>query len=221
MTPPTDSKIPASQPGQGLVPLACIQQPCPVCRAQHGPDVGDFCEECGYNFKSATPHPLATVVAEPIVASTAPEIQPTPPAQSQEPPPDILLALPEPVPAMLWELVAIVDPLLRGPADPDAPATEPERIFPLTAGDQLIGRRNVRRNISADINFDSDDGVSHRHAKIVQHSDGSFTLSDLNSSNGTFLNGKEIRPNVAILLSAGDQIGLGRWTRLTIRTRSL
>ena len=132
-----------------------------------------------------------------------------------------MLAPPKPFPALLWELVAVVDPLLRGPADPDAPTHEPERIFPLPAGDQLIGRRNVRRNISADINFDNDDGVSHRHAKIVQHSDGSVTLSDLNSSNGTFLNGKEISPHVSTQLSAGDQIGLGRWTRLTIRTRSL
>ena len=49
--------------------------------------------------------------------------------------------------------------------------------------------------------------ISKRHAKIV-YANGSATLSDTNSTNGTFLNGERITSNP---LSAADKIYLGEF----------
>ncbi len=51
-----------------------------------------------------------------------------------------------------------------------------------------------------------DTEVSRQHAEI-RRTQGSFTLSDLDSSNGTFVNGKRVRQH---LLVSGDQIQIGK-----------
>ena len=51
-----------------------------------------------------------------------------------------------------------------------------------------------------------DTEVSRQHAEI-QRVDDDYTIADLHSSNGTFVNGKRIRQHV---LSSGDQIQIGR-----------
>ena len=56
-----------------------------------------------------------------------------------------------------------------------------------------------------------DDGVSRKHAKVVQASNGHFQLVDLGSTNGTFLNG--IKVSVANLQD-GDKIQIGSNTVL-------
>jgi class 3 adenylate cyclase len=48
--------------------------------------------------------------------------------------------------------------------------------------------------------------VSKTHAKVVVEHDGSVTVHDLDSHNGTFVNGEKIRSR---LLCAGDQIHVG------------
>lgn len=49
------------------------------------------------------------------------------------------------------------------------------------------------------------EGVSRIHCCISKKGDN-FYLSDLNSTNGTYLNGKEISPGKEVLLSANDEI---------------
>lgn len=56
----------------------------------------------------------------------------------------------------------------------------------------------------------SDDGVSRRHAKLVQSGDR-VTLHDLDSTNGTFCNGERISERV---LRDGDKIRIGTTTIL-------
>lgn len=51
-------------------------------------------------------------------------------------------------------------------------------------------------------------GVSRRHIRIDK-SNGVITLSDLNSTNGTILNGKELLPQTPYSLKRGDKIVLG------------
>ena len=53
-------------------------------------------------------------------------------------------------------------------------------------------------------------GVSRRHAKIVE-TDGEYYLSDLSSTNGTFVNGKEISED-DYCLNDGDRIRVGTTT---------
>jgi DNA-binding CsgD family transcriptional regulator len=74
------------------------------------------------------------------------------------------------------------------------------RVLPLTTGSTLIGR-----STKADLQLD-DDGVSRRHAKLVIGDEGVVNLIDLDSTNGTFLNGARI--DVAIVRE-GDRIQIG------------
>jgi pSer/pThr/pTyr-binding forkhead associated (FHA) protein len=82
----------------------------------------------------------------------------------------------------------------------------------------LIGRRSEKRAIIPEISLDLDDAVSHRHALLTLGEDSSLTLRDIGSSNGTRLNGKDVQPLVDIALHDGDQITLGRWTRVSVRS---
>jgi pSer/pThr/pTyr-binding forkhead associated (FHA) protein len=81
----------------------------------------------------------------------------------------------------------------------------------------LIGRKSEKRGILPEIPLDVDDAVSHRHALLSCGDDGSLTLRDIGSSNGTRLNAVDVKPLVDITLNDGDQITLGRWTRLTVK----
>ena len=67
----------------------------------------------------------------------------------------------------------------------------------------------------------NDPGVSHRHLMVYRNADATLTISDLGSSNGTFLNGSDERlePGVKTDVADGDRIELGRWTRITFRSR--
>jgi phosphoserine phosphatase RsbU/P len=50
--------------------------------------------------------------------------------------------------------------------------------------------------------------VSRQHAQILQRGDG-FFVEDLDSSNGTFLNGKRVDPNAPVQLSERDTLQVG------------
>jgi pSer/pThr/pTyr-binding forkhead associated (FHA) protein len=52
-------------------------------------------------------------------------------------------------------------------------------------------------------------GISRRHVKIELDASGSYTLTDLNSLNGTLVNGKKVKKAT---LSNGDKITIGKYT---------
>jgi pSer/pThr/pTyr-binding forkhead associated (FHA) protein len=54
-------------------------------------------------------------------------------------------------------------------------------------------------------------GVSRRHVKIEEDADRSYILSDLNSLNGTFVNGKKVKKTQ---LHSGDKIAIGKYSIL-------
>ena len=72
----------------------------------------------------------------------------------------------------------------------------------LLEGSNVIGRAPDAA-IQCDVT-----GVSRHHARIVM-ANGSATLEDLDSKNGTFLNGKRVS---SVPLSDGDEIRLGKAT---------
>ena len=121
-------------------------------------------------------------------------------------------------PIARWEAVTVVDPSLNVDPDPNLPCPvgEPERVFPLDFAENLIGRRSDKRDIHPEITV-NDPCASHRHAKLQRQPDGSFTLLDVGSTNGTQLNGVDVQPGVRTPLRDGDQVTLGCWTRITIR----
>ncbi len=58
-------------------------------------------------------------------------------------------------------------------------------------------------------------GVSRRHAVIHREEDG-YYITDLNSTNGTRINGRRLLPNAPCRLSSGDVIRLGRLNLLVL-----
>lgn len=81
-------------------------------------------------------------------------------------------------------------------------------VFELPLGQTLIGRSEV-----ALVRL-PDDGVSRRHAKIVRESDGSAKIVDLESTNGTYINGRRVH---AEGLREGDRIRIGQSATLDFR----
>ena len=183
---------------QGGPPAAASSTLCPDCGAPRTDTSSNFCEVCGYNFSTGT-HGNVPVEAVPL-----PTPLPTPP-----PPP--------PAAPKRWTLVAVVDPSLRDPEGPEPPAGVAPLTIVLDHPVSLIGRRSDKRAILPEVSLDFDDAVSHRHALLTRGDDGSLTLRDIGSANGTRVNGADVQPLVETVLRDGDEITLGRWTRLTVR----
>lgn len=74
--------------------------------------------------------------------------------------------------------------------------------YALAAAETLIGR-----GAGTDITL-TDEGISREHALIVyEEESGSFCVEDLQSTNGTQVNGKRVR---SVTLEHGDELRIGR-----------
>lgn len=83
----------------------------------------------------------------------------------------------------------------------------PKTQWPLVKSTMIVGRET-----DSDIQID-DRQVSRRHAEITQTLEG-YTLRDLGSKNGTFLNGEAISQQPRLIRN-GDQIGIALCAKLT------
>ena len=76
-----------------------------------------------------------------------------------------------------------------------------------------LGRLSENQPIEPDVDLSPykafDNGVSRLHA-VVKNTAGSVILIDLGSSNGTYINGIRIMPNVEHPLRHGDIVALGK-----------
>ncbi|MEX1366280.1 MAG: GGDEF domain-containing protein [Nannocystaceae bacterium] len=79
------------------------------------------------------------------------------------------------------------------------------KMYKLGPGEHVVGR-----STDADVRLD-DEGISRSHAMLRRRADGSVEVSDLDSTNGTFVNGAQIRH---FTLSDGDRIQIGSVTIL-------
>ena len=126
-----------------------------------------------------------------------------------------------------WELVASAD---RGQFERFAvaglsfPTDYAERRFALDGPELRIGRSRGRAGEpSPEIDLagtPEDPGISRMHAVIERQKDGTYTVRDLGSTNGTTVNDQTDRVGTgqAIPLAEGDRIRLGAWTTITVRT---
>jgi hypothetical protein len=186
-------------------------EPCPRCGA---PRVGLFCEGCGYDFTAVPPTTFLPVTPASLTPTsiTPSPVMPAPPAPA----------------AAAWVAVVSADRAyydsVCAAGGPDAgdisfPAYCPERRFPLSGAEVRVGRRSVSRGIDPEIDLTgppADPGVSRLHMVLVGAPDGTWSVVDPGSENGTLVNGSEIRPGEAVALHDGDRIHLGAWTALTI-----
>lgn len=113
------------------------------------------------------------------------------------------------------------------PPIPDAPAAVPQtrswatlhmldtgQVLPLTERNEFtLGRITEGQPIMPDIDLAPyqayASGVSRLHAVLKREGNHVFIM-DLGSSNGTFVNGKRLTPNVDQALANGDVIALGK-----------
>lgn len=73
---------------------------------------------------------------------------------------------------------------------------------------RLAGKRAVLGSLRGDLVLSWGQLVSGRHAEISVRPDGSAWLHDLNSRNGTFVNGERLAPGNERILRSGDEISL-------------
>ena len=130
--------------------------------------------------------------------------------------------------AGLWTAVVTADRAyydsVQAASGPEAasigfPAGCGERRFRLSGTEVRIGRRSVSRGIEPEIDLTGpplDTGVSRLHASLITGPDGSWSVVDSGSPNGTLVNGSEIQPGEPVPLRHGDRIQLGAWTLITI-----
>lgn len=107
---------------------------------------------------------------------------------------------------------------------PDAPAQSPAwismhlldsgQILPVSdRAEFTMGRVSENQPIMPDIDLSPfkafDHGVSRLHA-VIRNNSGKIVIMDLGSSNGTYINGTRIVPNIEQPLRHGDIVALGK-----------
>jgi pSer/pThr/pTyr-binding forkhead associated (FHA) protein len=79
----------------------------------------------------------------------------------------------------------------------------------------------IGRSKECDVVFENDTNISRIHAEIFQDDDENIFLTDLNSSNGTFVNGKRI--NESVIINKSDIVKLGKtvipWNNYIIKEK--
>ncbi len=94
-------------------------------------------------------------------------------------------------------------------------------LAPATEG-YVIGRTDEASDYLPDIDLAQDggreNGVSRRHAALVLYR-GTIHVVDLNSVNGTFLNGKRLLPETPYAVNVGDALKLGNMNLALTHTR--
>jgi len=186
---------------------------CPDCSAPHDPESGVFCEICGYNFVTGA-HGEVPPVAMYSPSSLIIEMPPNGKLGEEDKGQNNLISHTQ---FPTWEITITIDQSLGTDESPEPPINQPLIILKLEKDSNLIGRRSEVRGIYPEIPLDFDDAVSHRHALINRQPDGSFVLRDIGSTNGTKLNGKELKEMVDTPLKDGDEFTLGHWTRIKVK----
>jgi pSer/pThr/pTyr-binding forkhead associated (FHA) protein len=79
--------------------------------------------------------------------------------------------------------------------------------------DVVIGREDPVSEVFPDIDLSDlsamDSGVSRRHA-VIHRAGPDYTIEDLDSTNGTYINRKKIKPHEPKPIKAGDEIRFGK-----------
>lgn len=86
------------------------------------------------------------------------------------------------------------------------------KIFPLQAGDNMVGRWDPDSGAFPEVDLETDDTearISRKHA-LIRVSD-TITIEDIGSLNGTFVNrGSRLEPGSPVPLKDGDEIIIGK-----------
>jgi pSer/pThr/pTyr-binding forkhead associated (FHA) protein len=94
------------------------------------------------------------------------------------------------------------------------PAPAPRRVELRTAN-AVVGRASGSTVPDVDC-VSADTGVSRRHVQLSLGDDGTWTVTDLGSTNGTFVAGERLLPNADTPLPAGSAVKIGAYTAITL-----
>lgn len=167
-----------------------------------------FCEVCGLDFETGRlpaapqPAPAPTVPTGPV-GSPAPE-----------------------APGIGWTAVVACDHdwwehnsgaggVALGVPYPD-PEPSPRRVV-LRSRSAVIGRTSGSSVADIDCGG-ADTGVSRKHARITLRDDGTWSVADLGSTNGTFVgpDATRLTPQTETDLALGDAVKLGAYTVIVL-----
>jgi hypothetical protein len=192
-----DSGTPAATPGSPAASPTHGHETCPKCSAEREDSTSPFCGTCGYNF--------VTKQGGDVVAADVPPPAPAPVNTTSAP---VATSASQVGPRM--DITITVDFSVA-----TAPTVRPSLSFPLFDEESLIGRKSgsVKQTVAIE-----DDAISKRHALIVRNHDGSFLIRDLNSTNGTNVNGTALVAGADQSLKEGDVIRMGEFTIITVQT---
>jgi hypothetical protein len=101
----------------------------------------------------------------------------------------------------------------------DFPEQTPARTVVLPPPQLRIGRKSSSKGTHPEIDLsDTDPGVSHSHALLTLSVDGVWLVSDLGSTNGTYVNDEQqpMSAGQSRALKDGDRVHVGAWTTITL-----
>ncbi len=208
-----------------------------TCPNGHASAEADYCDTCGAKIDGAVAAPAPTLVDSPAVpkGEECPHCG-TPRAgqarfcedcgydHTTGKMPQLTEALPtvEETPAGEWTATMFADAAYFALNEVDGvtfPADTGERIITLSPPQVRIGRGSASKGTSPEIDLaDSDPGASHNHALLTLNIDGVWLVTDLGSTNGTYINDEDqpLTAGQSRALKDGDQVHVGVWTTLTL-----
>lgn len=155
---------------------------CPICQHENPPGAKQ-CEKCKAPLPTITTVPVPEIAPQTVIDST----------KTRD--------------------ISVYKGELRGGALALHVAGQPQPIIIKGAQDEIVLGRRVLDEPPPTVDLSEYHahllGVSRRHAAIHKQ-DVQFTLEDLGSSNGTWLNENRLTPNQPQKLQHGDQIRLGQ-----------
>jgi len=171
------------------------REKCPKCHTDRDDASAQFCGVCAYDFVNKVggnvvppPPPAVTLSPSAVVDGPGPELK----RQTQAATPS----------GARMDIEVVVN------------GGTPLK-FSLFDEESLIGRKST--SVAQTLGIEGDGALARRQIMITRQSDGSYSVRDLDSANGTKVNGTDVKPGIEQPLKVGDVIAVGEFTRITVK----
>ncbi|MEM8533487.1 MAG: FHA domain-containing protein [Chloroflexota bacterium] len=230
-TPSASAPVPAPTPAATGATLVAGPSNCAQCGVSVIPGEA-FCDNCGAPLNAPTP-PTAQVPEPPSGIGLSPQPSypaPQPASVASAPPVSQQSTTPQPTvsaPPSYANPTPVPAPVAPPPVVPVAPPPQrtmlaPAKLLVVSTGAEIplpdnqqvvVGRADPVSHFFPDIDLTPhkalEFGVGRRHAQIAIQN-GQIVLEDLNSTNGTFINGQKVSAHQPQALNHEDQIQFGQ-----------